>query len=474
MAEKRKLYLAGEWRSSADKLDVKNPYNDEVVATVSRATPEQIEEATARAVEAFEKTRHLPGHEREAILLSISQGLRDRTEEIARTMAQENGKPIRDARGEVSRAVNTFKFAAEEAKRVGGEVINLDWAPGSEGRHGIVRRFPIGPVLGITPFNFPLNLVAHKVAPAIAAGCPIVVKPASATPLSGLLLAEVCHEAGLPPGTLSLLPCSSRVAEKMVVDERFKKITFTGSTEVGLGLKAKAPAKHVTLELGGNAGVIVHSDADLDYAVKRCVPSSFYHAGQSCISVQRIFVHEPVWSRFLEGFLGATEKLKMGDPLSEDTDLGPMIEEKEARRVESWVKEALDGGAELLMGGKREGAFFTPTVLTKTSPDMKVSCKEVFAPVVLVNPYKSFEEAVRAVDEGEYGLQAGVFTRDLKAICYAYDNISAGGVIINDAPTYRIDHMPYGGMKKSGFGREGPKYAIEEMTERKLLVLNLT
>ncbi|MFQ6112299.1 MAG: aldehyde dehydrogenase family protein, partial [Nitrospinota bacterium] len=357
MAEERKLYLGGEWQGSPDKLKVENPYNNEVVATVSRATPEQIEAATARAEEAFGRTRRLPSHEREAILLRISQGLLDRTEEIARTMAQENGKPIRDARGEVARAVNTFKFAAEEAKRVGGEVIDLDWGPGSEGRYGIVRRFPIGPVLGITPFNFPLNLVAHKVAPAIAAGCPIVVKPASATPLSGLLRAEVCHDAGLLPGALSMLPCSSQVAEKMVVDERFKKITFTGSTEVGLGIKAKAPNKHVTLELGGNAGVIVHSDADLDYAVERCVPSSFYHAGQSCISIQRIFVHERVCSRFLEGFLGATEKLKMGDPLSEDTDLGPMIDEKEARRVESWVGEALDGGAELLTGGKREGAF---------------------------------------------------------------------------------------------------------------------
>jgi glyceraldehyde-3-phosphate dehydrogenase (NADP+) len=336
-----------------------------------------------------------------------------------------------------------------------------------------VRRFPLGPILAITPFNFPLNLVAHKIAPSIAAGCTVVHKPAQQTPLSSLLLARLVEEAGWPAGALNVLPFRGSEAEALVTDDRLKKLTFTGSAAVGWELKRKAGKKRVTLELGGNAGVIVHDDADLNYAAERCVTGGFSYAGQSCISVQRILVHDTVYEKFLSVFVPRVQNLKVGDPLDEATDVGPMISEEDARRAAGWVDEAAAAGAKVLCGGNREGSLMEATVLTATRPEMRVNCQEVFAPVVTVEPYHDFAAAVKEVNDSNYGLQAGIFTRDAKLLFEAYEALDVGGVVAGDVPTFRIDHMPYGGVKDSGLGREGLRYAIEEMTERKLLVMNL-
>ncbi|HLW79996.1 MAG TPA: aldehyde dehydrogenase family protein, partial [Terriglobia bacterium] len=377
------------------------------------------------------------------------------------------------ARAEVERAIFTFTVAAGESVRIQGDWLPLDLQASTAGRWAIVRRFPLGPIASISPFNFPLNLVAHKWAPAIAAGCTIVHKPASQTPLCSLMLAELVEQAGWPAGALSVLPLSGRDAERLVTDDRLRKLTFTGSGAVGWDLKQKAGKKHVTLELGGNAGVIVHHDADFDYAAERSVAGGFSYAGQSCISVQRIFVHSKVLDKFLSAFVPRVQKLKAGDPLDESTDVGPMISAADARRAAEWVEEAVAGGATLLCGGKRRGSVVEPTVLTATRPEMRVNCQEVFAPVVTVEPYDDFAEAVRRVNDSSYGLQAGVFTRDAKLIFCAYEALDVGGVVVGDVPTFRIDHMPYGGVKDSGLGREGLRYAIESMTEPKLLVMNL-
>jgi glyceraldehyde-3-phosphate dehydrogenase (NADP+) len=404
----------------------------------------------------------------------VASELTARKEELAELITLEAGKPIRDARTEVTRAITTFTVAAEEAKRMGGELLPLDWLSGSENRWAIVRRFPIGPILGITPFNFPLNLVAHKVAPALASGNPIIIKPAPQTPLSALRLGEIVQQAGWPESGLSVLPCSNDVAGQMLADERIRMLSFTGSAEVGWMLKARVPKKKVVLELGGNAAVIVHEDADLDYAARRSVQGGFGYAGQTCISVQRIYVHESVAEPFLTRVLDGVRNLIVGDPREETTDVGPMISVTAAERAERWIREAVEAGAKVLVGGERSGAFLMPTVLTDVTPEMKVSCEEVFAPVVVVSRYADFEEAIRQVNASRYGLQAGVFTRDVKRIFRAYEAIDVGGLIINDVPTYRADHMPYGGVKESGFGREGVRYAIEEMTEPRVLVMNLS
>jgi acyl-CoA reductase-like NAD-dependent aldehyde dehydrogenase len=349
----------------------------------------------------------------------------------------------------------------------------MDALPGGENRQGIIRRFPVGPVAAITPFNFPLNLVAHKIAPAIAAGCPIVLKPASQTPISALKLGEIVLEAGWPEEALSILPLQSSDSAPLVEDERFKLLTFTGSPTVGWDLKSRAGSKKVTLELGGNAGVIIHSDADLDYAVERCIFGGFSYAGQSCISVQRIFVHEPVYRQFLDKLVPRVKALKVGHPLDEDTDVASVITTKDSERVKEWLDQALSSGAECLVGGEVKDGVVHPTVVVKAGPDMRVNNREIFAPVVTVQPYDDFEQAVEAVNNSSYGLQAGVFTRDIKRIFSAFEELEVGGVNVNDVSTYRMDHMPYGGIKQSGFGKEGPKYAIEEMTEPKLLVINL-
>ncbi len=465
--------LDGKWLSEGEPFDVLSPFDGSVVATTFRPTPGHAEAAIAAAARAFETTRRLPAYERQRVLHAVSKGISERHEEFARSIAQEAGKPLKTARTEVERAVFTFTIAAEESTRIYGEYLPLDLQAYAAGRWALVRRFPMGPVAAITPFNFPLNLVAHKIAPAIAAGCTVVQKPASQTPLSSLLLGELVHQAGWPAGGLNVLPLSGRDAERLVTDDRLKKLSFTGSADVGWDLKKKSGRKHVTLELGGNAGVIVHSDADIDFAAERCAFGGFTFAGQSCISVQRILVEQGVMGAFLRSFVPRVQALKVGNPLDESTDVGPVINESDARRTEEWVNEAVTAGAKVLCGGRRTGSLYEPTVLTGTRPDMRVNCQELFAPVVTVESYADFADAVRTINDSAFGLQAGLFTRDAGHLFSAYDQLDVGGVIVGDVPTFRIDHMPYGGMKDSGMGREGIRYAIEEMTVRKLLVMNL-
>ena len=429
------------------------------------------ERATSAAVRGFEATRLLPSWKRSEILRKTAEGLARRKEELARTITEENAKPIRLSRAEVDRAVATFTAAAEEAKRIGGEVLPLDLAPGGEGRIGITRRMPLGPILGIAPFNFPLNLVAHKVAPSIAAGNTIVLKPASATPRIALLLGEILLEAGMTPGMVNVLPCASSVADKMVADDRFKLVTFTGSPAVGWELKKKAGRKRVALELGGNAAVVVHEDADLELAAERCVAGGFAYAGQICISVQRIYVHEAVAGVFAAKVVDKAKKLVTGDPMDEKTDLGPMIDEEAAKRAEWWIEEALAEGAISLLGGRRDGRFLPATVLENVPKTSKIHCAEAFAPVVNLYRYKDFDAALREVNDSAFGLQAGIFTRDVGRILRAHRELEVGGVLANEIPSWRLDTMPYGGEKESGLGREGVKYAIEEMTQLRLLML---
>ena len=463
----------GKWLESGDVVEVHSPYDHSVVGTVFQGRREHAEAAIAAAVKAFGTTRRLPAFERQRVLKRVAQAIGERKEEFARTVAQEAGKPIKAARTEVERAIFTFTVAAEESTRNYGEYLPLDWQEFTAGRWGIVRRFPLGPIAGITPFNFPVNLVAHKLAPAIAVGCPMVLKPAPQTPLSALLLAQTVQQAGWPDGALNVLPLSNEDASVLVSDDRLKLISFTGSASVGWDIKRRAGKKKVILELGGNAGVIVHSDADLNYAAERCVAGGFAYAGQTCISVQRILVERTVFGKFTELLLAAVKKLKTGDPLEGTTDLGPMIRESDAVRTVDWVQEAVRAGARLLAGGQRKGSVVEPTVLTNTRSEMKVNCQEIFGPVVTVEAYEDFGEALKQVNNSAYGLQAGIFTRDVKLLFNAYEELEVGGVIAGDVPTFRIDHMPYGGIKDSGLGREGLRYAMEEMSEPKLLVMNL-
>lgn len=466
------VLVAGRWIRTGDAVEVRSPYDESPVAVVHRAGPNELEAAMAAATRAFETTRRMPSWKRAEILERISVGIAARREEFARTIALEAGKPIRTARVEVDRAIFTFKVAAEEAKRIYGEIVSLDWVPGTEGRIGYVRRVPIGPILGITPFNFPLNLVVHKVAPALAAGNPILIRPSTKTPISALKLGEVILEAGWPPEGFAVIPCTTQDAELLVRDDRIRMLTFTGSPAVGWGLKARAGRKRVTLELGGNAGVIIHRDADLDYAAERVTWGGFTYAGQSCISVQRVYIHEEIYEAFVDRLLQRVSALRVGDPLEETTDVGPVIDREAAERIEAWVQEAVAGGAKVLIGGRRTGNLWEPTILTSIREDMKVSCQEVFGPLIGLYRYADPIEAIRAVDRSDYGLQAGIFTSDLRLIEAAFEHIEVGGLIVNDVPTFRVDHMPYGGVKLSGFGREGVRYAIQEMTELKLMVLN--
>jgi len=465
--------LNGRWIEDGPAMPVRSPYNGEIVGNVITARRAHALEAISGAVQAFEVTRKLPSFERQRVLRSVAAQLSSRTEEFARTMALESGKPIKTARVEVARSVFTFEVAAEESTRIYGEYLPLDASETAKGRWGVVRRFPLGPISAITPFNFPLNLVAHKIAPAIAAGCSMVLKPAPQTPVSALLLARLVHEAGWPAGALSVLPMTNEDAAPLIEDERIKMFTFTGSGAAGWELKKKAGKKRVTLELGGNAAVIIHHDADLEYAAERCVTAGFSYSGQSCIAAQRILVHESVFDSFLELLLDRVKRLKSGDPLDEKTDLGPLIREADAVRAKSWIDEAVSGGAKLHCGGKRQGSILEPAILTNTRPQMKVNCMEVFAPVKTVEPYRSFDEAILQVNDSPYGLQAGVFSRDVGLIFRAFEDIQVGGLMANDVPTFRADQMPYGGTKDSGAGREGLRYSIEEMTEKKLMVLNL-
>jgi acyl-CoA reductase-like NAD-dependent aldehyde dehydrogenase len=467
------FFLDGRWREDGDLVEIHAPFDGSLIARVVQGRREHADAAIAAAVKAFGTTRRLPAFERQRVLRRISASIAERKEEFSRTLAQEAGKPIKAARVEVERSIFTFNVAAEESTRIYGEFLPLDWQEFTAGRWGIVRRFPLGPVAGITPFNFPLNLVAHKVAPAIAAGCSMVLKPAPQTPLCSLLLAECVQQAGWPDGGLNVLPLSNEDAGLLVTDERIKLISFTGSVPVGWDIKRRAGKKKVVLELGGNAAVIVHSDADLAYAAERCVTGGFAYAGQTCISVQRILVENSVYGKFTDLLVEGAKRLKTGDPLDESTDVGPLIRESDAIRTTAWIEEAVHAGARLLCGGGRKNLVVEPTVLTGTRPDMKINCQEIFGPVVTIEPYQGFDDALRKVNHSTFGLQAGVFTRDAKLLFQAYEELEVGGVIAGDVPSFRVDHMPYGGIKDSGMGREGLRYAIEEMTEPKLLVMNL-
>ena len=466
------VVVRGAQVETGERVEISSPYDGSLVAIVHRAGPAEIERAIAGAVEAFETTRRLPAWRRSEVLQAVSDGIAARRDDLARTIALEAGKPIKTARLEVDRASFTFRVAAEEARRIYGEIVPLDWLPGNDGRVAHVRRVPLGPIAGISPFNFPLNLVAHKVAPALAAGNPIVLRPASQTPVSSLKLAEIVLEAGWPAGGIAVVPCSTETARPLVEDKRIKLLTFTGSPAVGWGLKARAGRKRVTLELGGNAAVIVNADADVAYAAERIAWGGFTYAGQACISVQRVYVHQGVYDAFVAELVPRVEALTVGDPLDEATDLGPLIDAGAAERVEEWVAEAVGAGATVLAGGTRTGSLWRPTVLEDVRESLRVSCEEVFAPVVVLNRFDDVSDAISAAGRSEFGLQAGLFTNDLRVIEDAFDRIDVGGLMVNDVSTYRIDHMPYGGVKSSGTGREGLRYAIEEMTELKLLTFN--
>jgi acyl-CoA reductase-like NAD-dependent aldehyde dehydrogenase len=466
------LLCGKEW-TDGEAMEVRSPWDGGLVGRVTQATRADARQAVQHAVASMRRTRALPRWKRREILEDVAASLIEQKERFAQLIAAEAGKPIRMARAEVDRSILTFKTASEEATRLGGETIPLDLTEGNEGRWGLVQRFPVGPVLAITPFNFPLNLVAHKAAPALAAGCPLILKPAPQTPFTALALGEVILKAGWPEEALAVLPLSNAdtawLAEK---EDRIKLVSFTGSAKVGWELKAHSGRKRVLLELGGNAALIVHSDwPDLDDAAARTASAAFAYAGQSCISVQRIFVHRPVFQTFLWKVADAAKKLVSGDPRNDATDVGPVIRMSDAERIEAWIKEAAEGGARLIEGGERKGALITPAILTGTKAGMKVRDEEVFGPVVLIEPYDDFEEALAEVNRSKYGLQAGLLTRDAGRILTAYRELEVGALIVGDTPTWRLDPMPYGGVKDSGLGREGLRFAIEEMTEPRMLVM---
>lgn len=463
----------GEWRTGEGVLEVKNPYDQSLVGEVGLPTAKDLEDATVAAVEGFKETKNLPVHVRADALDHISRRLGETIEENAKIIAAEGGKPLKWATVEATRAVSTFRWASEYIRNEADTFMRLDAEGAMAGRAAIIRRFPVGPVFGISPFNFPLNLVAHKVAPSIASGATLVLKPASATPLSALKLAEIFLETDLPRSMYSVLPAKSSLAENAVKDPRFRKLTFTGSAPIGWYLKGLDPKKKVTLELGGNAGVIIHFDADLDWAAKRCAFGGYYQAGQSCISVQRILVQEEVYEDFLERYKKEVENLKTGDPMDPTVDVGPVIDPGELDRIETWVKEAAADGADILVGGERVGeSCYAPTIVVNTKGSHKLRCEEIFGPVTTVVPYQTFEGALAEVNDSRFGLQAGVFTKDIDRIMEAHRTLEVGGVVINDQSAFRADQQPYGGAKDSGFGREGLRWAIEEMTEPKILILS--
>jgi len=466
------LLCGKEW-TDGETLEVRSPWDQGLLGRVSMASRKDAREAVTHAVASLRRTRALPRWKRKEILEDIAAALIEQKERFAQLIVAEAGKPVRAARIEVERAILTFKTAAEEAVRLGGESIPLDLSEGNEGRWGLVQRFPRGPMLAITPFNFPLMLVAHKLGPAIAAGCPIVLKPAPQTPFTALALGEVILKAGWPEEALAVLPLANEdtawLAER---EDRLKMVSFTGSAAVGWGLKAKSGKKRVTLELGGNAAVILHSDwKDLDSVAMRVAHGAFGYAGQSCISVQRVFVERAIFQSFIWKVVDRAQKMVRGNPVDEATEVGPVIRPSDADRIESWIKEAVAAGAKLVEGGGRDGSLLEPTVLTGTKPGMKVQDEEVFGPVVAIEPYDDFEDALAMVNHSRYGLQTGLYTRDAGRIMTAYRELEVGAVIVGDTPTWRMDSMPYGGVKDSGLGREGVRWAIEEMTEPRMLVM---
>jgi len=468
----RSFYIAGNWRLGDDTFSVRSPYHGDLVAEVGVPTDEDVEEAMAAATAVLKESQRLANHTRADALTHISRRIEERHEELSELIAHEGGKPIKWASVEVTRAAFTFRWAAEEARRLGGTFERLDTDEPLGSRAAIIRRFPYGPVLGIAPFNWPINLVAHKVAPALAVGAPIVIKPATATPLGALALAELFDETGLPKGMFSVLPISGSRAEALVRDKRFGMVSFTGSSEVGWRIKGLAPEKRFALELGGNAGVIVHDDADIDHAARRVALGGYYQAGQTCVSVQRVLVQSSVFDEFSQLLAKHVQSLKSGDPLDPTVDVGPLIDSSALDRVAAWVDEAIQGGAVALCGAERKDPFYAPTVLINTQPEMRVVCEEIFGPVTTVTPYETFEGAINEINASRYGLHAGVFTRDLQRAFLAHRDLEVGGVILNDTSAFRADQMPYGGTKESGRGREGLRYAMEEMTEPRILVLS--
>ncbi|HQV22655.1 MAG TPA: aldehyde dehydrogenase family protein, partial [Agitococcus sp.] len=453
---------------------VSNKYTGQVVTRVALATEQAIDHALNAAVSAQYAMAQLPAYHRQQVLEHCVERFKQRADELAYSLCIEAGKPIKDARGEVTRLIDTFKVAAEETTRINGEVINLEISARAKGYRGMTKRVPVGVCSFISPFNFPLNLAAHKIAPAIAAGCPFVLKPASLTPIGALLIGEVLAETDLPQGAFSILPCSRDGAELFTTDERIKLLSFTGSPEVGWALKAKAGKKKVTLELGGNAACIVDADADIDFVAQRLVFGAFYQSGQSCISVQRILVHDSIYQLVKEKLVAATQQLVMGDPIQENTFIGPMISEKEAQRLATWIDDAKQQGATVLCGGQRNGAMLAATLLENVPKHCALVQEEVFGPVAILSSFSDFEQALAEVNASRYGLQTGIFTRDIFKAHQAWDRLEVGGVVIGDVPSWRVDNMPYGGVKDSGLGREGIKYAIEDMTESRLLVIRQT
>ncbi len=464
------VFLGGELVETEQRLEITCSYDRSVVGSTFLAGPAELERAIALAQQAAPEMKALSAWKKHEILMGAAARLRANRADMGELIALEACKPLRYALGEVDRAIQVIEVAAEESRRFAGEYLKIDWTPSGTGRDAVVKWFPAGLVAGISPFNFPLNLAVHKVAPAIAAGCPVVLKPSRNTPLSMLWMAQLFAEAGLPAGALSVLPLDRKSGNQLVTDPRFAVLTFTGSPEVGWAMKNEAGRKRVVLELGGNAGVIVDSSANLDVAVPKIVTGAFAYSGQVCIHTQRVFVHETVFDDFAKRFVDAASKLRVGPPASAETDITAMIDEGNAVRVEHWVEEARQGGAEILLGGTRDGAVYPPTVLTKTAPDMRVVCEEVFGPVVILEKFATFAEAIARVNASRFGLQAGVFTDSLAHSQQAFEQLEVGGVIINDTPTFRVDHMPYGGIKDSGFGREGVKYAMADYMEMKVLV----
>ncbi|MBN1337677.1 MAG: aldehyde dehydrogenase family protein [Bacteroidales bacterium] len=467
-----KIYACGKFLETDKKLTVYNPFDGTPAGITFLASVNDLEDAINCGLAAEKEMAELPSWKKYRALMFIAGEIREKRQDIARLLALESAKPLRYALGEVDRAIQTCVVAAEESKRLPREYIDLEWTPSGEKREGLVKHFPVGLVAGISPFNFPLNLAMHKIAPAIAAGCPIILKPSSSTPLSLLSLADTFHRSGLPEGAVSLMPMDRKTGNLLVTDPRFSLLSFTGSPAVGWKMKQEAGRKKVTLELGGNAGVIITPSADIDRAVPRCVTGGFSYSGQVCIHAQRFYIENSVFKKFTEKFITQIRMLKTGNPLDPETDISSMIDVENARRVEEWVDEAIHNGARMLLGGRRNGAFLEPTVLTQTREEMKVCSREIFGPVVTIEPYFDFDEALNRVNGGNYGLQAAVFTNDMRETDKAFHRLRVGGVIINDVPTFRMDHMPYGGIKESGFGREGIKYSILDMTEPRILVKN--
>jgi acyl-CoA reductase-like NAD-dependent aldehyde dehydrogenase len=467
-----RLLIGGKWVDGRETMTVMDKYTGDPIGSVPVASKEMVEQAIASAHAAFPAWSRTPAHRRFRILEKASNLLAKHQEEIATTICREAGKAWKYSMGEVARAVETFQFSAEEAKRIHGETVPMDASTAGEGRIGFYLRCPVGVVAAISPFNFPLNLVAHKVGPGLAAGNTMVLKPASTTPLTAIRLAEILEEAGVPPGAFSVIVGpGGTVGDWITTDPRVAKISFTGSPQVGEAIIRKAGLKKITMELGNNSGTIVEADADLDTAVPRCVVSAFANSGQVCISLQRLYVHKSIAKEFTRRFVELTAKQKVCNPVEKDCDLGPMIDEGEAKRSEAWIREAESEGAKVLTGGKREGRVLYPTVLVNVRPEMKVMCQEAFAPLVCICEYEKFEDAVRMVDDSPYGLQAGIYTNDLRKAMYAVEHINTGGVMINDTSIFRVDHMPYGGNKMSGLGREGVRFAVEEMTNIKMVVI---